>query len=74
MAIVKYKAYATYTECLFFTKEVDVDDSIYTTYEDQYDYVYKFLLDDLSENYLNYWVSDGSATIDDPCIDDIRKI
>lgn len=60
MAIIKYKAIGSSTDRFYYSKIIDVDDSVYTTEDEQMDYVtenvvsHSNILDD------GDWVDEGS--------------
>lgn len=74
MATVKYKAVASYTDRLYFTRMVEVDSALYPSEEEQMDYVEDYLYEDFYEHNFEGWDEDGGDVIDCFTIETIEKI
>lgn len=73
MATVKYKVTASYTDCLYFSRIVEVDTAIYPSQEDQMNYVEEYSEEDAYPNFEG-WDADGNKIIDYLTIESIEKI
>lgn len=74
MALVKYKAIASYLDRFFFTRVIEVDDSIYVSEDERIDYLTDSLFEDFKDSQFENWDEDGGEIVEDFSIDEIIRI